>query len=214
MGLTQKPIVNILVGDFNASDRYHQKTACVCQPQPKSRSKHRVPSSLVWDTKHLQQTWASQQPAQEESRGARAESKYVLWLHTCVSRDFWKFHSFLEKNPKIGNKSSLAGNFTFMARKVITKKGWLYSNVRYFRDLSCFCLSCPLFLRLTRRWLVVCLPPLLRQLLIPPPTGGHISKPSRLAYNIQAAFLKKRRIICSRHLYLLSRHVQQQRTRL
>ena len=101
-----------------------------------------------------------------------------------------------------------------MARKVITKKGWLYSNVRYFRDLSCFCLSCPLFLRLTRRWLVVCLPPLLRQLLIPPPTGGHISKPSRLAYNIQAAFLKKRRIICSRHLYLLSRHVQQQRTRL
>ena len=125
---------------------------------------------------------ASNQP--KKSLRARAESKYVLWLHTCVSRDFWKFHSFLEKNPKIGNKSSLAGNFTFMARKVITKKGWLYSNVRYFRDLSCFCLSCPLFLRLTRRWLVVCLPPLLRQLLIPPPTGGHISKPSRLAYNI------------------------------
>lgn len=157
---------------------------------------------------------ASNQPKKSREERELNQSMSCGFTHVCLAT-FGNSYSFLEKNPKIGNKSSLAGNFTFMARKVITKKGWLYSNVRYFRDLSCFCLSCPLFLRLTRRWLVVCLPPLLRQLLIPPPTGGHISKPSRLAYNIQAeAFLKKRRIICSRHLYLLSRHVQQQRTRL
>ena len=100
MGLTQKPIVNILVGDFNASDRYHQKTACMSTPtkkQIKTQYKIVSSSSLVWDTKHF---WASQQhSAAQEERELNQSMSCGFTLHICVSRLLEYHFGFSQYNP-------------------------------------------------------------------------------------------------------------------
>lgn len=164
------------------------KKPLVCQPQPKSRSKHRAEhkivssSSLVWDTKHF---WASQQhSAAQEERELNQSMSCGFTLHICVSRLLEYHFGFRQynpwKNPKMEiNQVWPEKVFFFMARKVITKKvGFTLMFVIFgtwvlLPKLPTFSTVDPA--------VAACLPPLLEQLLIPPPTGGHIPKPSRLA---------------------------------
>ena len=89
MGLTQKPIVNILVGDFNASDLYR----AVCLPnqkQIKTQGQEAWDLSLALSSGGLLNTYTQLGPPapanQEEREELNQSMSCGFTLHICVSR--------------------------------------------------------------------------------------------------------------------------------